>query len=91
MLEQAGFNVYVPNLNSTGGAMPELGFSIGISIMVSDSEVDSALELLAETVPAAGAHMVSKEADLETNSPKLSLKYVVILAVLIVLIYTSIV
>lgn len=49
MLEQAGFLVYVDNLNSAGGAMPELGFTVGYKVMVPDSDVEEAVAFLSET------------------------------------------
>lgn len=48
MLEQAGFHVYVDNLHASG-AMPEIGFSVGMTIMVPDSDADGARRLLEET------------------------------------------
>ncbi len=42
ILEQAGFIVHVDNLHSGGGAMPELGFTVGYRIMVPDDDVHAA-------------------------------------------------
>lgn len=36
ILEDSGIPVYVDNLHSAGGAMPELGFTVGYRIMVPD-------------------------------------------------------
>lgn len=48
MLEQAGFLVYVDNLHASG-AMPELGFTVGLTIMVPESDVVEARKMLEET------------------------------------------
>lgn len=41
LLEEAGFFVHVDNLNAVG-SMPELGFTVGYSIMVPDEQVEPA-------------------------------------------------
>lgn len=89
MLEQAGFLVYVENLNSAGGAMPHLGYSTGYRIMVPDSDEENALEFLSETVPAPGAHTASAAASSDSNDTKFSFKYALIVAVVITVVYFS--
>lgn len=54
MLEHAGFLVHVDNLNSAGGAMPELGFTVGYRIMVPDDEVLAAKRFLNTSTEVAG-------------------------------------
>lgn len=89
MLEQAGFLVYVENLNSAGGALPHLGYSEGYRIMVSDSDEESALDFLTETVPGSGAHSVTEEKKSHFVEAKFSLKYALLFAVFIMVIYFS--
>jgi len=89
MLEQAGFLVYVENLNSVGGAMPHLGYSAGHRIMVSDSDEDNALELLSETVSGSGAHTVSAVASSNSSDATFSIKYALIFAAVVMVVYFS--
>lgn len=89
MLEQAGFLVYVDNLNSAGGAMPHLGYSVGYRIMVSDSDEENALDFLSETVPGSGAHTASVATSPDSSDSKFSIKYALIFAAIIVAVYFS--
>lgn len=88
MLEQAGFLVYVENLNSAGGAMPELGFSTGYRIMVPDSDVEEALKFLdEETIASPGAHTVQTAEDTAVTASKFSLGPVIVVALIFIAIY----
>ena len=84
MLEQAGFLVYVENLNSAGGALPHLGYSAGYRIMVSDSDESNALDLLSETVPTAGTHTTIKTAGAGTGTNKKSPNKILVFALIII-------
>ncbi|MBO6505282.1 MAG: DUF2007 domain-containing protein [Kordiimonadaceae bacterium] len=46
ILEDSGIPVYVDNLHSAGGAMPELGFTLGYKIMVPDAAEAEALAIV---------------------------------------------
>lgn len=50
MLEQAGFLVYVDNLNSAA-AMPELGFTVGYRILVPEDDAEVAIQLIRDQLP----------------------------------------
>lgn len=63
MLEQAGFLVYVDNLNS-GGVMPHMGIALGYIIQVPDSDAEEAAQFLA--VPYTSAKAPSSEENIDT-------------------------
>lgn len=46
IIEDSGIPVYVDNLHSAGGAMPELGFTLGYKIMVPDAAEAEALAIV---------------------------------------------
>lgn len=46
ILEDSGIPVYVDNLHSAGGAMPELGFTLGYKVMVPDAVEAEALAIV---------------------------------------------
>lgn len=86
MLEQAGFLVYVENLNSAGGALPHLGYSEGYRIMVSDSDENVALELLSETVPGPGAHLPTPNTKSQGNQKPSKKLFAFVLIVIVLLV-----
>ena len=71
MLEQAGFLVHVDNLNSAGGAMPELGFTVGYRIMVPDDEVSAAERFLNSSPVDAGPVSALERAQVPEAAPPL--------------------
>ena len=51
ILEDSGIPVYVDNLHSAGGAMPELGFTLGYKVMVPDAAEAEALAIVHDVEP----------------------------------------
>lgn len=70
ILEDSGIPVYVDNLHSAGGAMPELGFTLGYKVMVPDTAYWEAMAIVndVETEPTLEDHAVVPETGPVTTS-----------------------
>ena len=51
ILEDSGIPVYVDNLHSAGGAMPQLGFTVGYKVLVPDAAEAEALTIVNDVEP----------------------------------------
>lgn len=73
LLEDSGIPVYVENFHGAGGAMPELGFTLGYRVMVPDSSVGEALAIVHDVEPEStltGHAMVPEAGKVSTSFSK---------------------
>ena len=83
MLEQAGFLVHVDNLHSGGGAMPELGFTVGYRIMVPDDDVVAAKRFLNSTAAPADNSALERARVPEATAPLIHPWFLISVALLL--------